>query len=130
MKLFFRYFFKTIRILLGPFMLLWELLSTPKGIVRDQDAQHKTDEATSQMTLYEFKTCPFCIKVRRETKRLSLNIEKRDVQYNQDNRQQLLNNGGQIKVPCLQTVDGHGKEVWMYESTEIVSYLRDNFAAA
>ncbi len=82
-------------------MLLWELLSSPKGIVRDLDAQNKTDEATRKMTLYEFKTCPFCIKVRRETKRLSLNIEKRDVQYNHGNRQQLLNKGGATQGPLF-----------------------------
>ena len=111
-------------------MLLWELVTTPKGIVREPEAQNKTDEATSQMALYQFKTCPFCIKVRRETKRLSLNIEKFDVQYNQDNRQRLINSGGMVKVPCLQTVDDNGQEVWLYESKEIVNYLHENFSPA
>ncbi len=111
-------------------MLLWELLSTPKGIVREPDAQNKTDKVTSQMALYQFKTCPFCIKVRKETKRLSLNIEKLDVQHNQGNRQKLLSSGGKVKVPCLQTVDDAGEEVWLYESKQIMSYLHENFSPA
>jgi len=130
MKIFFRYFFKTIRILLGPFMLLWEWITTPKGLVRNPDEQIKIDKTTGQMALYQFKTCPFCIKVRRETKRLSLNIQKLDVQHNQDNRQRLLDSGGKVKVPCLQTIDDRGEEVWLYESQEIVSYLHDNFSHA
>lgn len=130
MKIFFRYFFKTIRILLGPFMLLWEWITAPKGIVRDPDAQTETDKATSQMALYQFRTCPFCIKVRQETKRLSLNIEKFDVQYNQDNRQRLLDNGGEVKVPCLQTINDSGEKIWLYESREIVNYLQKNFTTA
>ena len=130
MKLFFRYFFKIVRIVLGPFMLTWEWLTTPKGLIRDPEAQIKIDEATRQMALYQFKTCPFCIKVRRETRRLSLNIRKHDVQHNTENRERLLNNGGKIKVPCLQTVDENGKEIWLYESQEIMSYLHENFSAA
>ena len=130
MKIFFRYFFKTIRILLGPFMLLWEWITVPKGLVRDPQAQTETDKATSQMALYQFKTCPFCIKVRQETRRLSLNIEKFDVQHDQDNRQRLLDNGGKVKVPCLQTINDSGEKVWLYESKEIVNYLQENFTAA
>ncbi len=130
MRLFFKYFFKTIRIILGPFMLLWEFFTTPKGIVREPAAQAKTDEATSQMVLYQFKTCPFCIKVRKETKRLSLNIEKLDVQHNQNNRQKLLDKGGKVKVPCLQTVNDEGQEVWLYESKQIMGYLHENFSPA
>lgn len=130
MKLFFRYFFRTIRIILGPIMLVWEWITTPKGIVREADAQSKADEATRQMALYQFKTCPFCIKVRKETKRLSLNIEKFDVQHNENNRQRLLDQGGKVKVPCLQTVDDGGNEIWLYESQEIVSYLHNNFSQA
>ena len=114
---------------MGPFMLLWEWLTKPKSIHRDPEAQKKADAATSKMALYQFKTCPFCIKVRQATRRLALNIEFRDAQHDQNNRQQLLEKGGQIKVPCLKTVNEQGQEVWLYESSKIVDYLNNNFAS-
>ena len=77
--------------------------------------------------LFQFKTCPFCIKTRRAIKRLSLNIETRDAQRDQDNRQQLLAGGGQIKVPCLQIEDTSGTVTWMYESDDIIQYLIQRF---
>lgn len=128
MKLFFRYFFRTIRIILGPFMLLNEMLTKPKGIQRAADAQQKVDEESKNLALYQFNTCPFCIKVRREITRLSLNIEKYDALNDQTARAELAQNGGQIKVPCLRITDASGKHTWMYESGDIITYLRERFA--
>ncbi len=128
MKLFFRYFFRTIRIILGPFMLLSERLTSPKGITRTAEAQQNVDEASKGLTLYQFRTCPFCIKVRKELKRLSLNIEKRDALKDPAARAELQENGGQIKVPCLRITDEQGNHTWMYESDDIIAYLRERFA--
>lgn len=129
MKLFFRYFFRTVRIILGPFMLLGELLSTPKGVERSSSAQQLIDEESKTMALYQFRTCPFCIKVRKELKRLSLNIEKLDALKDPAARADLQEGGGQIKVPCLRITDENGKHTWMYESDDIIAYLRERFAA-
>ena len=130
MKLVVKLFFRLIRILLHPVMLLWELVTTPKGIVRDAAVQQQVDQQCRSLVLYQFKTCPFCIKVRREINRLSLPIELRDAQKNQQNRAELLQGGGQIKVPCLKISDEHGKVQWMYESAEIIKYLHQRFASA
>jgi len=130
MKLVVKLFFRLIRILLHPVMLLWELVTTPKGIVRDAAVQQQVDQQCRSLVLYQFKTCPFCIKVRREINRLSLPIELRDAQKNQQNRAELLQGGGQIKVPCLKIIDEHGKVQWMYESAEIIKYLHQRFASA
>ena len=127
MKILVRYFFKLVRILLHPVMLLWEIVSTPKGVVRSAEAQQVVDQQARQLVLYQFKTCPFCIKVRREIKRLSLPIEIRDAQKNQQNRADLLNGGGQVKVPCLQIKDEQGNVQWLYESTVINNYLHQRF---
>ena len=124
-----RIFFKTLRIALHPFMLLWEVLTTPKGIIRTAEKQEWVEQQTRQLVLYQFKTCPFCIKVRREINRFSLPIELRDAQHHQGNRAELLQDGGQVKVPCLQIKDEHGKVQWMYESAEIIRYLERRFSA-
>ncbi len=124
MKFAIRLFFRTIRRVIGPFMLLGDKITTPKGIQRPADEQEKLDKTTQNLALYQFKTCPFCIKVRREIKRQSLNIELRDAQHDQEHRQQLLNGGGQIKVPCLKVKQDDGNQVWLYESSEVIRYLK------
>lgn len=129
MKFFVKVFFRTLRILLIPFMLLWELLTTPRGIARAAAAQQKVDQECRDLVLYQFKTCPFCIKVRREIKRLSLPIVLRDAQKNPQHRAELLQGGGAIKVPCLQIRDEQGNVQWMYESSVINQYLHQRFGS-
>ena len=123
-------FFKTLRILLIPFMYLYEFATTPKGVVREATAQQAVDRQCQSLALYQFKTCPFCIKVRREIKRLSLPIELRDAQKNPQHRAALLQGGGFVKVPCLQITDEQGKVQWLYESTAINQYLHQRFGKA
>ncbi len=129
MKWFFKYFFKTLRLIIGPIILFVDKVTTPRGIKRPEDEQQKIDKEVSNLTLYQFQTCPFCIKVKRHNKRLSLKIETRDAQHNQTYRKELLQGGGEVKVPCLRIVDDKGNDSWMYESDEIMKYLQDRFAA-
>ena len=125
MKWIIRMFFRGVRRVLGPIMLLIDKLTTPKGIQRPAEIQQQLDQATEQLALYQFKTCPFCMKVRREIKRLSLNIELRDAQHDQDHRAQLLQGGGQVKVPCLRISQADGGDTWLYESEKVITYLRN-----
>ncbi len=129
MKLLIKLFFKLIRILLHPVMLLWELVTTPRGMVRDVAVQQGVDQQSQNLVLYQFKTCPFCIKVRREIKRLSLPIELLDAQKNPQHRADLLQGGGKIMVPCLQIKDAQGSVQWLYESAKINQYLHQRFAS-
>jgi len=130
MKFVFRLFFKTLRTLLGPVMLLWEFVSRPKGLVRQPAMQQKVDQQCRSITLYQYSTCPFCIKVRQEMRRLSLKIEGLDAQKNEVNREALVRGGGQAKVPCLKITDQAGNSQWMYDSGAIIEYLRGRFANA
>ncbi|MCF8177552.1 MAG: glutathione S-transferase N-terminal domain-containing protein [Sulfuritalea sp.] len=128
MKTVVRTFFRTLRIVVGPIMLLWEYVSSPKGLVRAPEQQQEVDQQCRQLTLYKYKTCPFCIKVRQEMRRLSLQIEQLDAQNDQGNRADLISGGGQAKVPCLKITDTDGSSQWMYESDTIIQYLRGRFA--
>jgi len=128
MKFFFRYFFRTIRFILGPLLLLWELIFTPKGVARSPEAQQSIDEKTKYLTLYQYPACPFCIKVRRQIKRLSLNIELRDAKNNEEFRLELLSQGGKSQVPCLRIANSQNDQLeWLYESDIINSYLEKNY---
>ena len=124
-----RQFFKTLRLILGPFMLLWEIVSRPKGLVRPAATQTRVDQDCKNLMLYQFQTCPFCIKVRQEICRLSLNIERVDAQKEGQHRDDLVRGAGKAKVPCLKITDPAGNSQWMYESGEIIAYLRGRFAA-
>ncbi|NMM26074.1 MAG: glutaredoxin [Glaciimonas sp.] len=123
-----KYFFRLIRVILGPFMLLKEFLTRPQGVVRSATEQAIVNAACRQLTLYQFSTCPFCIKVRQELRRHSLTVELRDAQHSAENRQTLLAQGGSSKVPCLKITDEHGTAQWLYQSGEIIGYLQQRFA--
>jgi len=124
MKWIIRLFFRSVRRIIGPIMLLIDKLTTPKGITRPPEVQQQLDQATQELALYQFKTCPFCMKVRREIKRLSLNIELRDAQHDSQHRDQLLQGGGRVKVPCLRIPQESGNDAWLYESDDVIEYLR------
>ncbi len=130
MKTVIRYFFRTLRMVLGPFMLLWERLSRPVGMVRPPVAQAEVDRQCRALVLYQFSTCPFCIKVRQEMHRLSLPVERRDAQHDEKNRAELVQGLGQAKVPCLKITDSAGQVQWLSESGAIISYLQGRFATA
>jgi glutaredoxin len=128
MKIIIRTFFKTLRAVLGPVMLLRERLTRPAGLVRTPAAQRAVDAQCQSLALYQFTTCPFCIKVRQEMRRLSLPIERRDAQKDLNHRTALSQGGGAIKVPCLQITDTAGQTQWLYDSNAIVAYLQGRFA--
>ena len=86
---------------LGSLILLLDGLTTPKGIQRPAKTQSAIDEKTQNITLYQYKACPFCVKVRRSLKSLSLAVETRDVKRCETAREELLAGGGKLKVPCL-----------------------------
>jgi glutaredoxin len=118
-----------IRKILGSLILFFNWVFTPRGIKRGADTQATVDTQTGKLVLYQYKACPFCVKVRRAMKRQSLDIETRDVKRSDKAREQLLSGGGDLKVPCLRIEDDEGQVQWMYESSEIINYLKNTFAA-
>jgi glutaredoxin len=128
MKTVIRAFFRTLRVVLGPVMLLKERLTQPTGVQRAPATQAAVDQQCQSLALYQFSTCPFCIKVRQEMRRLSLPIEKRDAQHHTANRDALLQATGATQVPCLQITEADGQTRWLKDSAAIVAYLRERFA--
>jgi len=118
---------KAIRWLLGRIILSIDFLTTPKGLIRAEAEQQYIDSATDKLALYQFAACPFCVKVRRSMKRLSLNVELRDAKGDQQHRSDLEEQGGRIKTPCLRIEQTDGQVTWMYESKDIINYLEHNF---
>ena len=50
-------------------------------------------------------------------------METRDAKNNEAYRQELAEQGGKVKVPCLR-IEEQGKVTWMYESSDIVAFLQ------
>ena len=127
MKPVIRIFFKTLRALIGPPLLLVNRLTRPKGVERPALAQQAVDARTEHLALYHFPTCPFCLKARRVIRRLSLKIDLRNAQHDPVHREALLRGGGKPQTPCLRITGADGKSTWLYESAAIMTYLEQEY---
>ncbi|MBP5980248.1 MAG: glutathione S-transferase N-terminal domain-containing protein [Halomonas sp.] len=127
MRVLIRYFFRGVRLVLAPVMIISEKLTTPSAIERTPEEQARVDKACRRLALYQFRTCPFCIKVRKEIARLGLDIELRDTQLDPMHKQALIEGGGKTKVPCLKISHEDGREEWLYESDDINKWLHQQF---
>jgi glutaredoxin len=126
MKLFFRLFFGAVRPVLAFFLLNFErLFPGRREITRTPEEQAEVDTRLKHLRLYQFPACPFCLKVRREIRRLGLEkIELRDARAGTPGEKELLDGGGQIQTPCLRIEDpATGTTRWVYESDVIIREL-------
>lgn len=89
-----------IRWVLGRIILLLNFVFSPKAYKRELHLQKSMDEQTASLALYQYNACPFCVKVRRQIRRQSLNIRLVDAKQD-EYKKQLETQGGTIKVPCL-----------------------------
>ena len=119
---------KLIRWIIGRVILALDFLTRPKPIVRDKKDQEVVDVKTANMSLYQFNACPFCVKVRRQIRKYSLNVELRDARNNAAFKNELIREGGKHKVPCLRIEDAALNVRWMYSSDDICSFLKEEFS--
>jgi glutaredoxin len=117
-----------VRAILGALILFFNWVFTPKSIKREAAEQAEIDTHTKKLALYQYAACPFCVKVRRAMKRNGLNIETRDAKRSEQAKEELVNGGGQLKVPCLRIEEDNGEVRWMYESGDIINYLEQRFS--
>lgn len=117
---------KLIRAILGALILFFDRLTQPKSLERMADKQKQVDEEARSLVLYQLHACPFCVKVRRQVKRLGLQIEMKDIGRDAGAAKELVTQGGEDQVPCLRISEG-GSVKWMYESSAINEYLQGRF---
>ncbi len=113
-----------IRWILGRLILLLNFVFSPSSPKREASVQNEIDVETQSLSLYQLPACPFCVKVRRDMKRNGLNIEIRNINGKNNYREELINEGGKRKVPCLKIAGDNGKFEWLYESNDIITYLQ------
>ncbi|MBS9404563.1 glutathione S-transferase N-terminal domain-containing protein [Halomonas sp. TRM85114] len=115
--------------MLAPLEWVADKLGTSAEVERSPEEQARVDQACQHLALYQFRSCPFSIKVRREITRLNLKIEVRDAQLDPEHRRELKEGGGKVQVPCLRIANPDGPAQWMYESRDIIAWLRQRFGA-
>ncbi len=119
-----------IRWPIGRLILLLNFIFSPRSPKRPAQEQAKLDEKTQNLSLYQLPSCPFCVKVRRAMKREGLKIELRNINGNNDFREELIREGGKRTVPCLRIEHENGKVQWLYESSDVVAHLQQLTKAA
>tara|TARA_B100000768_G_C11241513_1_gene359753 strand:+ start:426 stop:794 length:369 start_codon:yes stop_codon:yes gene_type:complete len=118
---------RSIRWFVGRLILFINFLTLPKPIKRKEIEQDKFDKQTKFLSIYQFEACPFCVKVRRFIRKNSLKITLKDAMNNKKFKSELVNEGGKHKVPCLRIEKINTKTEWLYESTEIIKFLKKEF---
>jgi glutaredoxin len=98
--------------------------------LRSPESQKLVDEQARQLSLYQLRGCPYCMKVRWVIRRLQLNVELRDAGQDITHKLALMQQGGRFQAPCLRIENKDGAVRWMYESSDIIHYLERRFATA
>jgi glutaredoxin len=79
----------------------------------------------TDLKLYQYQTCPYCAATRQVVNQTGLYIEERDVQRNDEYREELIVGGGKPQVPALRIETSDNKTAWLYESTDIIDFLHE-----
>lgn len=78
-----------------------------------------------EYALYYSRYCYFCQKVLLALRGGQHSIELRSTS-DSEHRQALLRGGGKGQVPCLRITDTQGVQQWLYESDDIIAYIKQH----
>jgi glutaredoxin len=93
-----------------------------KGAEEERAPAPKVD-SVDKLALYQRAWCPYCERVKTVIRELGLDIRECDTSE-PEHLQALMAGGGQRMVPCLRIEPEPGQYFWLYESADIVAYLR------
>jgi len=114
---------QVIRFILGRIILFLDWITSPRPVPVSNDRLSEIERFTSNMIMYEFKACPFCVRVRRFMKKNNINITTKDARKDKLAAQDLIDGGGKLQVPCLAITKDDGSVDWMYESKDIITFF-------
>lgn len=75
-----------------------------------------------KLVLYYMPSCPYCQKVLRYMESNNIEIPLKNIREDSAIREELITIGGKGQVPCL-VIDRKA----MYESDDIIEWLKENF---
>ncbi len=79
-----------------------------------------------RLALYIRPSCPYCVRVIDFCQQAGIDLENRNIAQGA-HLEALMSGGGKRQVPCLQIIDDQGVAHWMYESMDIIAYLKSKF---
>ena len=77
------------------------------------------------LSLYYKESCPFCQRVMQMAENLGVEFDLKDIEDDEAIAAELIEKGGKRQVPYLVDTE---KDVAMYESNDIIDYIRENYA--
>jgi len=98
------------------------------GVTGELIKVSKKEQRIEGHQLYYFSSCPYCIMVRFALWWLRLKIPLKDIVFQAGNNIDLIAGGGKSQVPCLRIESEAGNVRWMYESIDIIRYLKTELA--
>ena len=81
----------------------------------------------SDLSLYVYEGCGYCVRVLRALGRLGVRVEVRDIDEEPRYEAELVAARGRRTVPVLRISPPGGREEWLPESADIVAYLERRF---
>ncbi len=75
--------------------------------------------------LYCYPTCGACTAVRLSAWWMGIKLPTRNVLMSSEYAAELVAGGGKTQVPCLRIEGADGGVRWMYESSDIIDYLKE-----
>ena len=98
------------------------------SVIGDLIKVSKKEQQIEGHQLYYFSSCPYCIVVRLALWWFRLKIPLKDIVFQPGNNIDLIAGGGKSQVPCLRIENEAGDVRWMYESIDIIRYLKTELA--
>ncbi|MFC3912116.1 glutaredoxin family protein [Pseudaeromonas sharmana] len=75
------------------------------------------------LALYVRPSCPYCVRVTEFCQQHQLSLEQRNIAEG-SHLEALMVGGGKRQVPCLRIESASGEVRWLYESLDIIAYLK------
>jgi len=77
-----------------------------------------------KLTLYHMGHCPYCKRVIATINQLKLTVTYKDLDVHEKLRKELVTGGGKQQVPCLLITERGKSDRWLYESQDIIDFLK------
>ena len=74
--------------------------------------------------LFYKPTCFYCIQVLYSLSSMGFELPLKNILFHPKYKTELITGGGKKQVPCLRIEDKNGGVQWLYESRDIIRYLK------
>ena len=77
-----------------------------------------------KLTLYHMGHCPYCKRAIKVINDCKIAMTYKDLDVHEKLRKELINGGGKQQVPCLLITEKGTSDRWLYESQDIINFIK------